>query len=145
MTHIEYKYLNSVNSPADLRKLSVEELPCYCEEVRQYIIEQCAVNPGHRASSLGAVEIAVAIHYVYDTPNDALVWDVGHQAYTHKILTGRKDGFETLRQFGGMSGFPKRNESDCDVFNTGHSSTSVSAALGLAKARDIKGTKEKID
>ena len=144
MTHIEYKYLNSVNSPADLRKLSVEELPCYCEEVRQYIIEQCAVNPGHLASSLGAVEIAVAIHYVYDTPNDALVWDVGHQAYAHKIITGRRDAFHTNRRLGGISGFPRMAESEYDAFGAGHSSVSISAALGIAKASQLVGEKRKV-
>ena len=107
MVKLEYKYLNSIDTPADLRKLSIDELPRYCDEVRQFIIEQCATNPGHLASSLGAVEIAVAIHYVYDTPNDKLIWDVGHQAYAHKIITGRRDLFHTNRRLGGISGFPR--------------------------------------
>ena len=102
MVKVEYKYLNSIDTPADLRKLSIDELPRYCDEVRQFIIEQCATNPGHLASSLGAVEIAVAIHYVYDTPNDKLIWDVGHQAYAHKIITGRRDLFHTNRRLGGI-------------------------------------------
>ena len=139
MTKIEYKYLYSVNSPADLRNLSIDELPRYCEEVRQYIIEQCAVNPGHLASSLGAVEIAVAVHYVYDTPTDKLVWDVGHQAYAHKIITGRRDAFTTNRRLGGLSGFPRMEESEYDAFGAGHSSVSVSAALGMAKAGRLQG------
>ena len=139
MTQLEYKYLYSVNSPADLRKLSIDELPRYCEEVRQYIIEQCAVNPGHLASSLGAVEIAVAVHYVYDTPTDKLVWDVGHQAYAHKIITGRRDAFTTNRRLGGLSGFPRMAESEYDAFGAGHSSVSISAALGMAKAGKLQG------
>ena len=143
MTKIEYKYLYNIDSPADLRKLSIDELPRYCEEVRQYIIEQCAVNPGHLASSLGAVEIAVAIHYVYDTPNDKLVWDVGHQAYAHKIITGRRDAFTTNRRMGGISGFPRMAESEYDAFGAGHSSVSVSAALGMAKAAQLQGKKER--
>ena len=138
MTKIEYKYLYSINSPADLRKLSIDELPRYCDEVRQYIIEQCAVNPGHLASSLGAVEIAVAIHYVYDTPTDNLIWDVGHQAYAHKIITGRRDAFRTNRRLGGLSGFPRMAESEYDTFGAGHSSVSVSAALGMAQAAKLQ-------
>ena len=143
MTKLEYKYLYSVNSPADLRKLSINELPRYCEEVRQYIIEQCAVNPGHLASSLGAVEIAVALHYVYDTPEDKLIWDVGHQAYAHKIITGRRDAFRTNRQLGGISGFPRMAESEYDAFGAGHSSVSVSAALGMAQVAKLQGKKHK--
>lgn len=144
MTHIEYKYLNSINTPADLRKLSVEELPRYCEELRQYIIEQCAINPGHLASSLGAVEIAVAIHYVYDTPNDALVWDVGHQAYAHKIITERREAFRENRRKGGISGFPRMAESEYDAFGAGHSSVSISAALGIAEAAKFGGRERKV-
>lgn len=143
MTKIEYKYLYSVNSPADLRKLSIDELPRYCEELRQYIIEQCAVNPGHLASSLGAVEIAVAVHYVYNTPTDKLIWDVGHQAYAHKIITGRRDAFTTNRKLGGISGFPRMAESEYDAFGAGHSSVSVSAALGMAKAAKLRGEEYK--
>ncbi|MBQ5648163.1 MAG: 1-deoxy-D-xylulose-5-phosphate synthase [Alistipes sp.] len=143
MEKIEYKYLHSINSPADLRKLSIDELPRYCDEVRQFIIEQCAVNPGHLASSLGAVEIAVAIHYVYDTPTDKLIWDVGHQAYAHKIITGRRDLFHTNRRLNGISGFPRMAESEYDAFGAGHASVSVSAALGMVKAAKLRGEKYK--
>ena len=143
MTKLEYKYLYNIDSPADLRKLSIDELPRYCAEVRQYIIEQCAVNPGHLASSLGAVEIAVAVHYVYDTPSDKLIWDVGHQAYAHKIITERRDIFSTNRRLGGISGFPRMAESEYDAFGAGHSSVSVSAALGMAKAAKLQGQKYK--
>lgn len=143
MTKVEYKYLYSINSPADLRKLSIEELPQYCQELRQYIIEQCAINPGHLASSLGAVEIAVAVHYVYDTPSDKLIWDVGHQAYAHKIITGRRDAFKTNRLLGGISGFPRIAESEYDAFGAGHSSVSISAALGMAEAAKLKGAASK--
>ena len=143
MTKVEYKYLYSINSPDDLRKLSIEELPRYCDEVRQYIIEQCAINPGHLASSLGAVEIAVAVHYVYDTPSDKLIWDVGHQAYAHKIITGRRDAFKTNRLLGGISGFPRMAESEYDAFGAGHSSVSISAALGMAEAAKLQGSNRK--
>ena len=143
MTKLEDKYLYNIDSPADLRKLSIDELPRYCAEVRQYIIEQCAVNPGHLASSLGAVEIAVAVHYVYDTPSEKLSWDVGHQAYAHKIITERRDIFSTNRRLGGISGFPRMAESEYDAFGAGHSSVSVSAALGMAKAAKLQGQKYK--
>lgn len=143
MDKIEYKYLNRVNSPADLRRLSIDELPRYCDEVRQFIIEQCAVNPGHLASSLGAVEIAVAIHYVYDTPTDKLIWDVGHQAYAHKIITGRRDLFHTNRRLNGISGFPRMAESEYDSFGAGHASVSVSAALGMVRAAKLRGEEYK--
>ena len=143
MTKLEYKYLHTIETPADLRNLSLDELPRYCAEVRQYIIEQCAVNPGHLASSLGAVEIAVAIHYVYDTPNDKLIWDVGHQAYAHKIITGRRDAFTTNRRLGGISGFPRIEESEYDAFGAGHASVSVSAALGMAKSAKLQGLERK--
>lgn len=139
MTHIEYKYLNRVDTPADLRQLTIDELPRYCEELRQYIIEQCAVNPGHLASSLGAVEIAVAVHYVYDTPTDKLIWDVGHQAYAHKIITSRRDAFNTNRKLNGISGFPRMAESEYDAFGAGHASVSISAALGMVKAAQLRG------
>ena len=144
MTHIEYKYLHRIDSPEDLRKLSVEELPRYCEEVRQYIIEQCAVNPGHLASSLGAIEIAVAIHYVYNTPHDSLIWDVGHQAYAHKIITGRREAFRQNRQKNGISGFPRIIESEYDSFGAGHASVSISAGLGIAKAVQLQGEERKV-
>ena len=139
MTQIEYKYLYQVNSPADLRKLSIDQLPYYCEEVRRYIIEQCAKNPGHLASSLGAVEIAVAVHYVYDTPTDKLVWDVGHQAYAHKIITARRDAFCNNRKLNGISGFPRMAESEYDAFGAGHASVSISAALGMVQAAKLRG------
>ena len=139
MTHIEYKYLYQINTPADLRKLSVNQLPDYCAELRQYIIEQCAINPGHLASSLGAVEIAVAVHYVYDTPEDKLVWDVGHQAYAHKIITSRRDEFVNNRKLNGISGFPRMAESEYDAFGAGHASVSISAALGMVKAAQLRG------
>ena len=144
MTHLEYKYLYAVNSPADLRRLSVDELPRYCEEVRQYIIEQCAKNPGHLGSGLGAVEIAVAVHYVYDTPYDKLVWDVGHQAYAHKIITERREAFTTNRMLGGISGFPRMAESEYDAFGAGHASVSISAALGMADAALLNGENRKV-
>lgn len=131
--------MSKVNSPEDLRQLPEEELPTLCQDVRKYIIEVMANNPGHLAASLGAVELAVAIHYVYNTPVDKLVWDVGHQAYAHKILTGRRDRFPTNRRYGGISGFPKMDESEYDAFGTGHSSTSVSAILGMAIAARLQG------
>ncbi len=143
MTQLEYKYLYRVNSPQDLKQLSLEELPRYCDEVRQYIIEQCAKNPGHLASSLGAVEIAVAIHYVYNTPYDKVVWDVGHQAYAHKIITGRREAFENNRRLDGISGFPRMAESQYDSFGAGHASVSISAALGMVKAAQLKGEERK--
>ncbi len=132
-------YLDSIHTPEDLRKLPEQELPKLCEELRQYIIEQTAQHPGHLGSSLGVVELTVAIHYVFDTPNDRLVWDVGHQAYGHKILTGRKEQFATNRCYNGLSGFPRREESEYDAFGTGHSSTSISAVLGMAMAAKMKG------
>lgn len=132
-------YLEHIETPADLRKLSVDQLPQLCEELRQFIIEQTAKRPGHLGSSLGMVELTVALHYVFDTPNDKLVWDVGHQAYGHKILTGRKNQFHTNRTYGGISGFPRREESEYDAFGTGHSSTSISAILGMAMAAKMNG------
>lgn len=111
-----YKLLDKVDSPRDLKRLSEEELRRYCDELRHYIIEQCSVNPGHLASSLGAVELAAALHYVYDTPEDKIVWDVGHQTYPHKIITGRREAFRHKRQLGGISGFPRMAESEYDAF-----------------------------
>jgi 1-deoxy-D-xylulose-5-phosphate synthase len=131
-------FLANINSPADLKKLREEDLPVLCSEIRQFIIDVISANPGHLAASLGAVEMAVAIHYVFDTPQDKLIWDVGHQAYAHKILTGRKDQFYTNRKKGGISGFPRIKESEYDAFGTGHSSTSISAALGMAVASTLK-------
>ncbi len=139
MEHIEYDLLYKVNSPHDLKQLSIEQLPQYCRELRQYIIEECSRNPGHLASSLGTIELTVAIHYVYDAPADKVVWDVGHQAYAHKIITGRREKFPTNRKLGGISGFPRMAESKYDSFGAGHSSTSISAAYGLAKAAELQG------
>lgn len=136
--------LEQIGYPADLRKLPVEQLPQVCEALRQFIIEQVSVHPGHFASSLGAIEIIVALHYVYNTPDDRLVWDVGHQAYAHKILTGRRETFPTLRQLGGLSGFPNPAESEYDTFSTGHASNSISAALGMAVANKLEGNKRKV-
>ncbi|MFR9602539.1 MAG: 1-deoxy-D-xylulose-5-phosphate synthase [Rikenellaceae bacterium] len=135
----EYKILNSVNSPADLKSLSVEQLTAYCGELRRYIIEECATNPGHLSSSLGVVELTTAIHYVFDTPTDKLVWDVGHQTYPHKIITGRYEAFRNKRRKGGISGFPKMSESEYDSFGGGHASVSISAAFGMAKAAELQG------
>jgi len=139
-----YEYLEKVDSPADLKRLSREELRTYCNELRRYIIEQCSVNPGHLASSLGAVELAAALHYVYDTPADRIIWDVGHQAYAHKIITGRREAFRRKRMLGGISGFPRMAESEYDAFGGGHSSVSISAALGMAKAAELLGEKHKV-
>ncbi len=135
--------LHSIQMPADLRKLSQSQLPKLAKELREFIINIVATKQGHLGASLGVVELTIAIHYLFDTPNDLLVWDVGHQAYGHKILTGRKDVFETNRQLNGISGFPKIAESNFDAFGVGHSSTSISAALGMAIASSLKGNKEK--
>jgi|CXWL01.1.fsa_nt_gi 1-deoxy-D-xylulose-5-phosphate synthase len=132
------RFLSEINSPADLRQLRVEDLQEVADEVRQFIIDTCSRVGGHTGASLGAVELAVAMHYVFDTPNDRLVWDVGHQAYAHKILTGRRDELHTIKQYGGLSGFLRRDESEYDTFGAGHASTSISAALGMAVARDTK-------
>ena len=131
--------LNDINSPDDLKRLRVDELQPIADELRDYIIDTLSSHPGHLASSLGAVELAVALHYVFHTPDDRVVWDVGHQAYAHKILTGRREAFHTIRTYGGLSGFPKRSESPYDAFGTGHSSTSISAALGMAMASKLQG------
>lgn len=139
MTKRKYEYLDAINSPADLRKLSIDELPKVCQELRQDIIDEVSVNPGHFASSLGVVEITVALHYVFDTPDDRIVWDVGHQAYGHKILTGRRDRFYTNRQVGGIRPFPTPLESPYDTFTCGHASNSISAALGMAVAAKKTG------
>jgi 1-deoxy-D-xylulose-5-phosphate synthase len=131
------QYLQNINSPADLKKLSIEELETVCAELREFIIEQLSSDPGHFASNLGTVELTVALHYLYNTPYDKLVWDVGHQAYSHKILTGRRDKFHTKRKLGGLSGFTNPNESEYDAFISGHASTSISAALGMAVAAQL--------
>jgi 1-deoxy-D-xylulose-5-phosphate synthase len=135
--------LKTIDSPADLKKLSREKLHQVCDELRQYIIDVVSVHGGHFGASLGVVELTTALHYVYNTPYDQLVWDVGHQAYGHKILTGRRDNFPTNRKYNGLSGFPKRSESEYDTFGVGHSSTSISAALGMAMAAKYKGEKDR--
>ena len=134
-----YEILDKINSPEDLKKLNKNELILLCSEIRSFLIEKVTKTGGHLASNLGVVELTVALHLVYNFPQDKLIWDVGHQSYVHKILTGRRECFDTLRQLNGISGFPKRAESKYDCFNTGHSSTSVSAALGMARARDLAG------
>ena len=134
--------LSSINSPTDLRQLDVNQLPQLAQELRDFIIDVVSVKEGHLGASLGVVELTIALHYVFDTPKDSLIWDVGHQAYGHKILTGRRDNFHTNRQLHGISGFPKRSESEYDAFGVGHSSTSISAALGMAIASNLKGDLE---
>ena len=136
--------LGNINSPADLRKLNMEELARLCGEIREYMVGCCSTNPGHLGSSLGAVELAVALHYVFDTPEDKLVWDVGHQAYAHKIITGRREAFVGNRKKDGISGFPKMAESEYDAFGAGHTSVSISAALGIAEAARMKGEKTNV-
>ena len=131
--------LEKINSPEDVKKLSIEDKKILANEIRKYILEIVSKNGGHLASNLGVVELTIALHSVFNVPEDKIVWDVGHQSYVHKILTGRKDKMNTLRKLNGIAGFPKTNESECDCFNTGHSSTSISAALGMARARDIEG------
>lgn len=136
--------LEKIHNANDIKKLSSEELPVLADEIREFLIEKISVSGGHLASNLGVVELTMALHLAFDLPEDKIVWDVGHQSYTHKILTGRKAGFDELRKYGGMSGFPKRKESACDSFDTGHSSTSISAGLGYAMARQIKGEDYKV-
>ncbi len=138
MSDSQYKYLDSINFPEDLRKFNVQELRAICAEVREYLVDCVSKTGGHFGAGLGAVEIAVALHYVFNTPEDKLIWDVGHQAYPHKILTGRKDRMNSIRKLGGLSGFLKRTESEYDTFGAGHASTSISAALGIAAARDFE-------
>ena len=136
--------LEKINSPKDVKKLKIEEKKKLAEEIRKYILETVSENGGHLASNLGVVELTLALHSVFDTPKDKIVWDVGHQSYTHKIITGRREQFKTLRQKYGLAGFPKTSESEYDSFNTGHSSTSISAALGMARARDLKGENNQV-
>ena len=138
------RYLGNIESPDDLKKLSPDELPELCKELREFIIDACSGNPGHIGASLGAVELTVALHYLYNTPTDKIVWDVGHQAYAHKILTGRRDLFKYNRKYKGISGFPKMAESPYDAFGVGHSSTSISAALGIAVAAQKEGSQEQV-
>lgn len=134
--------LDSITSPAELKKLPREELPALADELRQFIVDSVSKTGGHLSSNLGTVELSIALHYVFDTPADRIVWDVGHQSYPHKILTGRRDRMQSLRQFNGLSGFPRRSESEYDAFGTGHSSTSISAAMGMARAFQTKGEKQ---
>ena len=132
-------YLEQINQVNDIKKLDKNEWNALAQEIREFLIEKISITGGHLASNLGVVELTMAMHLAFDFPQDKVVWDVGHQSYTHKLLTGRKAGFDELRKYGGMSGFPKRKESDCDCFDTGHSSTSISAGIGLVKARDLLG------
>ena len=136
--------LDSINSPADLKNLDLEKLEQLCKEIRQRIIETVSKTGGHLAPSLGVVELTIAMHYVFDAPVDKIIWDVGHQAYAHKLITNRRDRFHTLRTHGGISGFPKRAESNYDTFDTGHSSTSISAGLGISTAKALKGEKSRV-
>ena len=136
------EYLDKINSPEDLKKLDKSRLSMLCDDIRTFLIENISRTGGHLGSNLGIVELATALHYIFDSPNDKIIWDVGHQSYTHKILTGRKDKFETLRQFGGISGFPKIGESEHDIFGTGHSSTSLSAAIGISQSNILRGVSD---
>ena len=136
--------LDRINAVNDIKKIDPEDYPALAEEIRQFLIEHISKTGGHLGSNLGTVELTMALHLSFQLPEDKIIWDVGHQSYTHKLLTGRKDQFDNLRKFGGMSGFPKRKESNCDSFDTGHSSTSISAGLGLVKARDIQGQKNSV-
>ena len=129
--------LHQIDSPADLRRLSRGELPALAAELREFVLQTVSQTGGHLGSNLGTVELTIALHYVFDTPHDRIVWDVGHQTYPHKVLTGRRDRMHTLRQLGGIGGFPKRDESEYDTFGTAHSSTSISAALGMALASKL--------
>ena len=131
--------LERIQRENDIKELDIEELYELSGEIRRFLIEKISKTGGHLASNLGVVELTMAMHLMFDLPKDKIIWDVGHQSYTHKLLTGRKAGFEDLRKYGGMSGFPKRKESECDAFDTGHSSTSISAGLGYVEARDIRG------
>ena len=133
--------LEKINKPNDIHKIALADFPVLADEIRSMLIESVSDTGGHLASNLGVVEMTIALHNVLNFPEDKLIWDVGHQAYTHKILTGRKDGFKTLRKEGGLSGFPKRSESPCDAFDTGHSSNSISAGLGYVRARDLNKQK----
>ncbi len=144
MKEKKYTLLNSIDSPNNLKNMSIDYLPQVCDELREYIIEQLAKNPGHLGSSLGVVELTVALHYVFNTPYDRIVWDVGHQAYGHKILTGRREAFKTNRMFKGLCGFPNPKESEYDAFGVGHSSTSISAALGMSIAAKLKGENRQV-
>ena len=136
----EYKYLDSINSPDDLKRLPEEKMGELAEEIRAFLVEKVNMNGGHLASNLGVVELSIALHRVFDSPRDHIIWDVGHQSYVHKIITGRRTEFDNLRKPGGLSGFTRREESEHDCFGAGHSSTSLSAALGFAEADKLKGS-----
>ncbi|NNG00728.1 MAG: 1-deoxy-D-xylulose-5-phosphate synthase, partial [Desulfobacteraceae bacterium] len=136
--------IESIESPSDLKQLSRNQLPALATEIREIIVEVVSQTGGHLASSLGVVELAIALHYVFDTPKDNVLWDVGHQAYAHKLLTGRRQRFHTLRQHGGISGFTRISESPFDAFTTGHSSTSISAGLGISCAKQLKNDSSKV-
>ena len=136
--------LKQINSPEDIRHFDENQLIQLCQELRDFIIDQCSLNPGHFGASLGTVELAVALHYIYNTPYDQVVWDVGHQAYAHKILTGRREQFHTNRKLNGVSGFPRMSESEYDSFGVGHASTSISAALGMAMAAQLNNEKRNV-
>ena len=136
--------LERIQKENDIKELSDEELKILASEIRQFLIEKISDTGGHLASNLGVIELTMALHLFLDLPKDKLIWDVGHQSYTHKLLTGRKEGFDQLRKYGGMSGFPKRKESECDCFDTGHRSTSIAAGLGYAHAREITGEDYKV-
>ena len=138
-----YKFLDAIENPTDLRKISREDLPTLAEEARDFILDIVSTKTGHLGASLGVIELTIALHYFYNTPDDLLIWDVGHQAYGHKLFTGRKLDFQNLRQKQGMSGFPDRSESEFDVFGVGHSSTSISAITGMALANRLKGETKK--
>ena len=140
----KYKFLDKINFPSDLKKVPEEKLQDVANEVREELIDVVSVTGGHLGASLGVVELTVALHYIFDTPRDKLIWDVGHQCYPHKILTGRKDKIRTLRQGGGLSGFTKRNESEYDPFGAAHSSTSISSALGIAEANKLSNKSDKV-
>ncbi len=144
MTKLSYKYLSNINSPDDLKKIDKSQLHVVCQELRDFIIDEVSKSPGHLGSNLGAIELTVALHYVFNTPYDRIVWDVGHQAYAHKVLTGRRDVFHTNRKLNGISGFPKIEESEFDAFGVGHASTSISAALGMAVAAKMRGEDRKV-
>ena len=141
MSEKSERLLDKIEYPSDLKRLSEEQLPQVCKELRQFIIDELANNPGHLGASLGVIELTVALHYVFDMPKDQIVWDVGHQAYGHKILTGRRTNFHTNRKLGGICGFPNPHESEYDSFVAGHASNSISAALGMSIAAKIKGEK----
>jgi 1-deoxy-D-xylulose-5-phosphate synthase len=140
----DYPILNNISTPADVRSLSKEQLKPLADELRNFLTHTVSISGGHFSAGLGTVELTVALHYVFDTPTDQLVWDVGHQAYPHKILTGRKDRMTTIRTLGGVSAFPSRDESEYDAFGVGHSSTSISAALGMAIASQLRGEDKKM-